>query len=169
MLLSKFKENRIKKKIDKELAVKTGGQTVLSDAKIGSILIFTDKNHIDKLKEVFAEKLEIITSKIEIICFCEVNQEKKSSKLHISKKDFGIFGEIKKQSIKDVVNNEFDLLLNLTKENLLMDILTVTSKAKFKVGFSNADNRLYDLMIDANDISVFSAELKKYLKILNKL
>ena len=46
-----------------------------------------------------------------------------------------------------------------------------TLKANFKIGLSNTDQRLYDLIIDVkpDQFGVFKEELKKYLTVLNKL
>ena len=45
------------------------------------------------------------------------------------------------------------------------------SKANFKVGISNFDQRLNDFIIDigAEHVDVFKTELEKYLKGLNKI
>ena len=45
------------------------------------------------------------------------------------------------------------------------------SKANFKVGISNTDERLYDLIIDVKpkQFQLFKTEFVKYLNILNKL
>ena len=45
------------------------------------------------------------------------------------------------------------------------------SNAKFKVGFKEIDNRLFDLLIDVDPlkISVIKKELLKYFRILNKI
>ena len=45
------------------------------------------------------------------------------------------------------------------------------SKARFKVGISNEDERLHDLIIDValKDQGTFKVELVKYLKTINKI
>jgi hypothetical protein len=50
-------------------------------------------------------------------------------------------------------------------------IITQQSKASFKVGFSTIDKRLNHFMIDTNveKQEVFTNELFRYLKILNKI
>ena len=56
-------------------------------------------------------------------------------------------------------------------KNEYMDVMTAQSKAKFKVGFVDADERLFDLLISVpiSKPVLFAEELKKYLTILNKL
>ena len=45
------------------------------------------------------------------------------------------------------------------------------SNAKFKVGFKEIDNRLFDLLIDVDplNIAVIKKELVKYFRVLNKI
>ena len=66
----------------------------------------------------------------------------------------------------------FDVLICyfLAKDNELKQIAAM-SNANFKVGISNEDDRLYDLIIDINtkNFEIFTKELKKYLTILNKI
>ena len=52
-----------------------------------------------------------------------------------------------------------------------LNLITAASKANLKVGISNEDERLYDLIIDVElkDINIFKQELKKYLNILKKI
>ena len=81
------------------------------------------------------------------------------------------FGRVRDEKVRGLINFNFDLLINLTTSNLYLDYLTVLSNSQFKVGLSNSDIRLYDFMISTNleEKTVFSNELKKYLKILNKI
>jgi len=66
----------------------------------------------------------------------------------------------------------FDVLICyfLAEDNELKQIAAM-SNANFKVGISNEDDRLYDLIIDINtkNFEIFTKELKKYLTILNKI
>ena len=49
--------------------------------------------------------------------------------------------------------------------------MTSKSSAKFKVGFKEIDNRLFDLLIDVDplNISGIKKELLKYFRTLNKI
>jgi hypothetical protein len=76
----------------------------------------------------------------------------------------------------NIVNNfiaqEFDLLISYYDvEKAVLLLVTHQSKAKFKVGFTAIDKRLNDLMINTNAENhiVFTHEIFRYLKILNKL
>jgi iron uptake system EfeUOB component EfeO/EfeM len=81
-------------------------------------------------------------------------------------------GKLQSSEVVDFLNNPFDMLIDYTQANSLSKkYLVAKSKAKFKVGFANIDDRLYDLMfsVTENDIESFNKELIKYLIILNKL
>ncbi|MFV8376078.1 DUF6913 domain-containing protein [Flavobacterium sp. LB1P71] len=81
-------------------------------------------------------------------------------------------GEITHPQVNDFVNEKFDLLINYYDvEKAILMVVTHNSKAQFKVGFSSIDKRLNHFMINTNveNYKVFTHELFKYLKILNKL
>ncbi|MFV5684294.1 DUF6913 domain-containing protein [Flavobacterium sp. GB2R13] len=81
-------------------------------------------------------------------------------------------GEISNQQANEFVNEKFDLLINYYDvEKAILMVVTHNSKAQFKVGFSSIDKRLNHLIINTNaeNYKVFTHELFRYLKILNKL
>ncbi len=64
------------------------------------------------------------------------------------------------------------MLIDYTKANTVFKkYIVAKSKASFKVGYAEVDDRLYDFMIavENEEIISFNKELIKYLKILNKL
>ena len=168
MLLSRIRQNSLKRKIEKEL----GKRRVNSDEKIVSIFILVDENSETNIEELISSKLDIDNEKIKKVTFIHKNDNKDiENQISVSKKQFSWFGRVKDEKISELIRFQFDLLINLTIDNLYLDYLTAASNATFKVGLSNSDDRLYDLMIDSDlrNISIFSEELKKYLKILNKI
>jgi hypothetical protein len=87
-------------------------------------------------------------------------------------KDLNFKSEFTQQPINEFISEEFDLLINYyNEEKLFLLLLTNSSKAKFKVGFSTVDKRLNHFMIniDLDNYKGFIAELFRYLKILNKI
>lgn len=170
MIIRKFRDKSIRKKIDKEVLSSNKPSSSFSDEKINSILVFTDEN-TKASDKIIAKELNVDISAIRMIAYVSKTTKELDSDKFLTENNFNWFGKIKNEYIQDLVNSEFDLLINLSTNNLLLDYLTVTSKARFKVGFSSADNRLYDFMItvDNKDLTVFSRELKKYLEILSKL
>lgn len=170
MLLQAIRQIFIKKKIQSKLIENGQFSKVHFNGKFPSILIMVGEEKNEDLKEILANELEIPLTNIELLKFCNkiIKEEKVESEF--SGDDFGWFGKIKNETIQKLVNKECDVLLNYSSGNLYIDYLTSISNAKFKVGYSNNDARLYDLMIDVNEpsVAVFNSELKKYLKILNK-
>lgn len=83
---------------------------------------------------------------------------------------FAFNGDFKSNSLSDFVNEPYDVLINFYTEDIaFLNLVAAASKAKFKVGHANIDNRINDLVIDTKqgNKSQFISELKKYLKILN--
>ncbi|TXD53093.1 hypothetical protein ES044_09955 [Polaribacter sp. IC066] len=89
-----------------------------------------------------------------------------------TEKDFNWKGEPKKGPFKSFIDEPFDLLIGyFNKNNLYLENAVLRSNAKFKVGFAEVNQRLYDLEIAEYPTKVesFLSELKKYLIILQKL
>lgn len=87
-------------------------------------------------------------------------------------KDFGWKGKINSIDLQTFIDTEFDVLISYYQEkHMELNLITAVSKANFKVGLTNHDKRLYDLIIDlkVSQFSTFKNELKKYLTVLNKL
>jgi len=86
--------------------------------------------------------------------------------------DLGFRGALKNDSVSSFINKTYDGLLSFYKEDkLVLNLVAVQSKAKFKIGFSGANEVINDLSIatELDDIKTFTFELKKYLSILNKI
>lgn len=91
---------------------------------------------------------------------------------YFTEKDFNWKGEVKNKSFKSFLEEPHDLLIGyFNKNHLFLENAVLRSKAKFKVGFANVNQELYDMEIDElpNKMESFLSELKKYLIILNKL
>jgi len=89
-----------------------------------------------------------------------------------SDKDLGWKGAIENGYVLEFLGWEYDLLINYyQKDNLLMKLLSVKTKARLKVGFGALDPRINNLILNTpfKDFKVFKSELEKYLKALNEL
>ncbi|WP_439130966.1 DUF6913 domain-containing protein [Polaribacter sp.] len=89
-----------------------------------------------------------------------------------TEKDFNWKGEVKNKYFKSFIEEPHDLLIGyFNKNNLYLENAVLRSQAKFKVGFANVNQSLYDIEIAEvpTKIDSFLSELKKYLIILNKL
>ena len=80
--------------------------------------------------------------------------------------------EVKKPEVESFTKVKFDLLINyFDREKTPLLAVAQQSSARFKVGFASVDKRLNHFMIDTvvQDHKVFTDELIRYLRILNKL
>jgi hypothetical protein len=128
--------------------------------------------------ETAALKKEIISNgisenNIKVIVFREVLKNKEVYlEPTFGVKDLNFRSQFTQQSINEFIEEEFDLLINYyTEEKPFLLLLTNSSKAKFKVGFSTIDKRLnhFLLNIDKENYKGYISELFRYLKILNKI
>lgn len=89
-----------------------------------------------------------------------------------SDKDLGWNGNIENSYALEFLSREYDLLVNYyTTENLLIQLMSIKTRARFRVGFKDVDRVYNDLILDAplKDFTTFRKELKKYLGVLNEI
>tara|TARA_R110002167_G_scaffold91083_24_gene245054 strand:- start:47 stop:577 length:531 start_codon:yes stop_codon:yes gene_type:complete len=89
-----------------------------------------------------------------------------------SDKDLGWKGHIENSYALEFLSREYDLLINYYKtDNLLLQLMSVKAKARFRVGFAEIDSYFNDLILDIplKDFKLFKQELKKYLGVLNEI
>ena len=57
------------------------------------------------------------------------------------------------------------------EENLMLQLMTVKTRARINVGFAEIDERHNDLILETSisDFKTFKKELKKYLKVLGEI
>lgn len=172
MILKVFKEKSNQKYINKLLNAR---QVAVNNNKmntVGVVLSMSEFSDFESFR-LFFKSLGVQQAKTKIIAFVE--DSKDSNELwdtYFNPKDFGWKGKINNIDLQTFVDTKFDVLISYYKANHLeLNLITALSNANFKVGLTNHDERLYDLMIDVkpNEFSVFKDELKKYLTVLNKL
>jgi len=172
MILKAFKVRSNQKYINKLLNARS---VAVSNTKMTSVgVILNSSEFIDfEAFRAFFKTLGLQQARVKIIAFVE--DPKDSNVLwdtYFNPKDFGWRGKIKNIDLQSFIDAKFDVLISYYGVNHLeTNMVTASSKANFKVGLTNEDERLYDLMIDVktNEFSVFKVELKKYLTVLNKL
>lgn len=89
-----------------------------------------------------------------------------------SDKDLGWNGNIENSYALEFLNSEYDLLINYyNKDNLLLNLMSLKTRARVRVGFGEVDPHFNDLIINTpiKDFKTFKKELKKYLKVLNEI
>lgn len=146
-----------------------------SSERITTVGIIVDESYFNEKENLIKEliKNDINQNNIKLLVYKD--RFKKNEVLHFpsfSMKDVGWSGEIQNQEASDFLSKPFEMLISyydLEKVPLLL--ATQQSNALFKVGFATIDKRLNHFMINTNaeNFKVFSDELFKYLKILNKI
>lgn len=148
---------------------------ISSSNTIKTVGVIIDESYFFE-KEAFVKELMangILETNIKIIAYRD-RLKKKEIYTHptFSMKDFKWKSQIANREVNNFILEKFDLLINYydVEKAILMNI-TNDSKADFKVGFSTIDKRLNHFMINTNaeNYKVFTQELFKYLKILNKI
>ncbi|RZK11983.1 MAG: hypothetical protein EOO46_04805 [Flavobacterium sp.] len=147
----------------------------LSNQKINTVGIIVDESYFNDKANLIKEliKNDLRQNNIKLLVYKD--KLKKNDVIGFSSfnmKDVSWNGEIQQQEVNDFLSTPFDMLISyydVTKAPLLL--VTQQSKAIFKVGFSSIDKRLNHFMINtsAENFKVFSDELFKYLRILNKI
>ena len=130
---------------------------------------FLEKN--DLIKELIANG--ILEENIKIIVYRDkVKKHDSYSQPTFGAKQLNWKGNITDLAVQNFTNEKFDLLISYYDiEKAILMLVTHNSNAQFKVGFSSIDKRLNHLMINTNaeNYKVFTHELFRYLKILNKI
>ncbi|SHH77152.1 DUF6913 domain-containing protein [Winogradskyella jejuensis] len=172
MILKAFKEKSNQKFVDKTLSNRNVIAKLKKAESIGVLLNYSEYCDYDVINS-FLDKLDITSAKRKIFTYIsDKNTEHSQWDNVFTAKDFGWKGKLKNSDLKNFTETNFDVLICyfLANDNELKQIAAMSS-ADLKVGISNTDERLYDLIIDVDtkNFDVFKTELKKYLTILNKI
>jgi hypothetical protein len=171
-MFEKLKRKSIKKKIVKNLIDRDLSQRNTKLRTLGYLLNEDNYPDFEQLFE-FSTELGLQRKDIKIFTFIEVKKKIPTLRQNqINNKDFSWTGEIHNQNALEFLDIPFDVLVGYySEENVFLDIMMSSSKAKFKLGFDGSDSRLYDLIlrVDPMDFKRFKEEFKKYLSILKKI
>ncbi|MCR8669105.1 hypothetical protein NO995_15575 [Aestuariibaculum sp. M13] len=172
MILKGFKEKSNKKYLNKLLNERQGR---VDDSKIESLGVIFNYDETDNFEQFrkLADKLKVRPNKVKIIAFSEREIELQSTwDVCYTFKDFGWKGAVNNSELQAFIKTEFDALISFYNNDILeLKLMTALSKAKFKIGVLQDDERLNDFIIKTklNEFDVFENELFKYLTILNKI
>jgi hypothetical protein len=172
MFLDFIKDFFIKKTLKKSLS---NVNNSFSSEKIQSIGILIDESAFDRTEALLQKINEntIVKNNISLLIYKDkIKKEEVIKYPFLSWKDVSWMGSIDKPEVKQFMAHKFDMLISYYDvEKAPLMIITQQSKASFKVGFSTIDKRLNHFMIDTNieKQEVFTNELFRYLKILNKI
>lgn len=172
MILRGLKEKSNKKYINSTLRKRVVSNSSNKIQQLG-ILINSDEDIDYAWFNTLAAALNINENKVEIIAFTSnIKEEDYDFSPTYNPKHLGWKGSLKHVDLKRFTQTDFDLLISYyTEDSIALKLLTAASKAKFKVGILQEDERLNDLIIktERNDFDTFKSELLKYLNILNKI
>jgi hypothetical protein len=172
MFLNYLKDFATKKIVKNSLS---NVKHLTTDSIIKTVGIIFDETYFYEREALVQELINngIAESDIKVLVF--KNKIKKNEVFDyptFSHKDLSWHGTVDKQEVKTFINEPFDLLINYyDTEKVALLLVSHQSKAGFKVGFASIDKRLNHFMIDTNaeNYKVFTDELFKYLRILNKI
>lgn len=172
MIFKKLKKNSLKKEVDTHLKKR---DTSSIDAKVKTIGFLVDEAHdqdFEKFYDIFKD-FSLQPKDIKLFSFVESKKKLPSLRQNqVQNKDFDWKGSLHNQNAQEFLDKEFDVLVGYyPKQHEILDVLVAASKAKFKVGFHGADQRLYDLLLNVpfKDFNLFKSELKKYLQVFGKM
>lgn len=172
MFLKFIKDFALKKIVKKSLSEYKAPAAEGRIKRVGVLIDETYFAHREQLIEQIASQ-GISRDSIEILSFFEsLKKERIPQCCHFTYKDVSTNGTFTKDDVNAFINKPFDLLINYYDvQKPPLALVSVQSKAGFKVGFSSVDTRLNVLMIAGRveQYAEYVAELFKYLKTFNKI
>lgn len=169
----KFKYNSSVKFLKQELAKEL--PKVEREAGISAVGCIVDLDSFDdaNLFYDFVEDYNLRPNAVKIIGYKRYYDKNSPYSTPVfSDKDLGWNGNIENSYALEFLSKEYDLLVNYyTAENLLIQLMSIKTRARFRVGFKDVDRVYNDLILDAplKDFATFRKELKKYLGVLNEI
>ncbi|WP_445712947.1 DUF6913 domain-containing protein [Flavobacterium sp.] len=162
----------LKKNVTKRL---TSENSFASNEKVITVGILVDESYFSETNQLIERIVSqgIDANNISVLVYKDkIKKKEEINEPFLTIKNISLSGEITKPEVKDFIETPFDLLINyydVSKSSLLL--LSVKSKAKFKVGFDTVDKRVNHFIIKSlvENFNEFVLELFKYLKILNKI
>ena len=149
--------------------------TVERSSGITSIGCIVDLDNFDKpeLFFEFVDEYKLRPNAVKIIGYKNYYDKNSPYSTPVfSDKDLGWKGAIENSYALEFLSRDYDLLVNYYNEdNLMLQLMTVKTQARVKVGFKEVDQKLNDLILELpiKDFKTFKLELKKYLKVLNEI
>ncbi|WP_224490754.1 DUF6913 domain-containing protein [Robertkochia flava] len=173
MILKSFKEKAIDKIIRRELqSQRNKGGATLGEVRSLALIINYDQLADFKPLLNLAADLSVSNDQVYILGYVEKIHKKVNYMIPVfSEASVKTSGEVKSGTVKDFLGREYDLLVNYYKDNNpVMQLMSVHTRAKLKVGVSEGLSAINDLTLltGTENFNEFRQELVKYLKILNK-
>lgn len=171
-MFKKLKQKSLQKKTETNIRSRDLSQVNEPLKRLGFLVDEAEFQDFELLYD-FSNDFNIQRKDVMVFSFLESKKKLPSLRSNqVHNKDFTWRGEIHNLNAQEYLNIPFDVLIGFYDgTNEFLDLMVSESKAKFKVGVANSDKRLFDLILEisAQNITEFKAELKKYLRILNKI
>lgn len=172
MFYKTIKDFLLKKHINKKL---TKGLPEVNKEPIKTIGLLIDGIHFLEKEKLINEFKKHANGQFKVNLLVYRKKAKKDEIIeysYYSKNDVGISGSITKGEIENFIAFPFDLLVNYyDTSNADLELISVQSNAKFKVGFSSVNNDINHFIISTymEKYVDFTQVLFDYLKILKKI
>jgi len=172
MFLNYIKDFSVKKRLKINLQ---HIKSALANDSIKTVGLLIDESYFWETKALLKGLADngILEENIEVIIYRDkLKKNRTNTKPTFTDAHLKWNAAISNSAVNDFINKEFDLLISYYDvEKAILLVVTHDSKASFKVGFSSVDKRFNDLMINTTveNYKVFTNELFRYLKILNKI
>lgn len=169
--------NRIKRNALKRHTVRHLEKRDLShrNSKLATLGFLVDESVFCNFEILYSlgNELGLLQKAITVFSFVEGNKKGLDERSNwISSNDFNWKGNIKNPAAEDFLKIPFDAFVAIYRnKNYFLDSLVAESASRFKIGFRGANKELFDLLLDTDlqDASLVKEEIKKYLKIFNKI
>lgn len=171
-MLKKVKKHSLKKHTEKKLMERDISQRNTPLKYLGFLVDEVFFDDFEMLYE-FGNELGLQRKDVKMFTFVETRRKIPSLRQNqITNKEFTFRGEIHSQNAQEFLDFPFDVLIGFYNgKHEFLSAMVAQSKAKFKIGFNGADERLYDLLLtmDIRKPELFKSEVKKYLQIFKKI
>jgi hypothetical protein len=141
-------------------------------SKVGFIVDVDKFDKVDLFYE-FLEAFKLQPNAVKIIGYKNYYDKNSPYATPVfSDKDLGWNGDIENSYALEFLNREYDVLVNYYDEsNLLLNLMSIKTKARLKVGFKKVGPEFNDLMLDTpiSNFNTFKTELKKYLSAIKEV
>ena len=172
-LKQKLKHKSGRKYLKQLLEQPQEGANASKGIKSVGVIVDLDRFENANLFYQFVEDFSLSPNSVKIIGYKSFYDKNSPYSTPVfSDKDLGWKGEIENSYALEFFNREYDLLVNYyTDDHLLLQLMTIKSKARIKVGFGEVDKNLNDLILHTPmaDFNLFKKELKKYLRIFKEI
>jgi hypothetical protein len=171
MIFQGFKETILKRQLDKILSESnSSGDSSLKKIKSVGIITSEKTMTVIDLQKQIEGVLKFRNTKM--YSLRKFDKTADFSFEHFTEKDINWKGQFIQENIQSFLEQPFDLLIGyFNTNNIFLESAILQSKAQFKVGFAGVNSMLYEIEISekTENVSAFTLELKKYLKIIKKL